>query len=127
VQGKGWTAAGALEAGDILVGHDGRQTAAEADPTSKSGWDTLDKQIFEAVRPLVAQQVAPLRAERGFPMQAEIVLGHQIRHALLEEEFLAQVEPGFFKHIALWILRGRYPCGMGEDGRLFIYESSNNR
>jgi hypothetical protein len=95
--------------------------AAGADPEAEARWEQVDKELDAQVRPLVARQVAPLRAERGFPAQTEMVLGHHLRHALLETEFLDLPEPGYFVGFAQWILRGRMPCGTDETGRLMVY------
>jgi hypothetical protein len=95
--------------------------AAAADPEAEARWGQVEKELEAQVRALVARQVAPLRAERGFPAQAEMVLGHHLRHALLETEFLDLSEPGYFGEFAQWVLRGRMPCGVDERGQMLIY------
>ncbi|HMP04556.1 MAG TPA: hypothetical protein PKC45_18870 [Gemmatales bacterium] len=98
-----------------------REAVAGASPEADARWEKLAEQFAAVVRPLVARQVKPLRAERGFPAEAEMILGHHLRHALLELELLAADEPGFFVEYAHWLLRGRMVCGVDENGRVLIY------
>lgn len=98
-----------------------RETVGEADPIASATWETLETELGGAIRPMLARKVKSLRDERGFPLEAEMILGHQVKHAVLEVEFLALPEPGFFGSIAVWVLNGRYPCGVTSDGVLKIY------
>lgn len=98
-----------------------REAVIEAAPEGAALWDKHAEQFAAEVRPLVARQVAPVRSKRGFPVEAEMVLGHHLRHALLETELLAPEEPGFFVEYAQWLLRGRFVCGIDKKGRLLIY------
>jgi hypothetical protein len=50
-----------------------------------------------------------------------MILAYQVRHALLETEFLAVLEPSFFKQITSWLLRGRFPCGLNDEGKFQVY------
>jgi hypothetical protein len=98
-----------------------RRAAVDGDRELAGAWEQLDEQLVEVVRPLLARQVGPVRAERGFPVEAEMILGHQVRHALLEAQFLGRAAAGFFSEIASWLLRGRLPCGMNQAGKLLVY------
>ncbi len=98
-----------------------QEAAIAADPQVETRWKKMDEELAALVRPLVARQVAPLRAERGFPAEAEMVLGYHLRNALLETELLELPEPGYFREVADWLLRGRLPCGVDESGKLRVY------
>lgn len=97
---------------DAVVAHDKKQMTE---------WKRLDRRLHNEVRELTTRKVSLLRAERGFPSEAEMILAYQIRHAVLETEFLGMEEPMLFRVVVSWLLRGRYACGLNGRGRLMVY------
>lgn len=98
-----------------------REAVEQENPAGASRWEELTEAWQPLIQKLVAEKIRAIRLERGFPGYGEMILAHNLRHALLEKELLEMEEPGFFVNYAEWILGGRLPCGVDAKGRLMVY------
>lgn len=87
-------------------------------------WNDLVDQIKPTTEALVERKIADVVREHHLPKTFSDDIRWQILHICMETEYSDIVPPAFYMDLALWYLKGHFPCGWEDeypDGRLIVY------